>query len=172
MRILLVTTLPNRVHQTLSNMPKVGALTIIDMSGGISRQGLFEEIASALQRQSYDLLLTYRCPYILPEDIIARFKVGLNIHPLSLPAFAGLNPWESFFRTGQKQATAVMHDLTALPDSGKTIAEECYDVPSAVGARDAADSAASRLIKKYILSALCEARRRPNEPDAQNKTLI
>lgn len=151
MKILLLSTLPNKVHSSLSTMPGVELLTI-DIANIPSRQDLYNGLRSLLSQDFYDILLTYRCPYIIPEDIFSKFPLRLNIHPLPLPEFAGLNPWESFFSSGHNGSEAVMHILDSLPDSGTIIMKEPYTFHCTEKAREAADTAASIMISRFVLN--------------------
>lgn len=150
MKILLLSTLPNKVHSSLSAMQEAD-LTTIDIADIPSRRNLDDQIKDFLLHESYDILLTYRCPYIIPEEIFSRFSLRLNIHPLPLPEFAGLNPWESFFKSGLTCAETVLHILDAIPDTGYIIMKQPYTFSCREEARDSADTAASILITRFIL---------------------
>lgn len=153
MRILLLTTLPNRVHQTLAEISEVD-VTVIDLSEGILKLTLCNKIEALLQRQSYDILLTYRCPYIVPENILIQFKVRLNIHPLPLPEYAGINPWNAFsnsFKIRKKQVHTVLHKMVAQPDAGEIVMQKSYEINDLQQARDIADFSASKMIEEFFL---------------------
>lgn len=130
-------------------MPEV-ELSAIDLSDGMSKHALCDQIASIINKDSYDILLTYRCPYIIPEGIFQQFAIRMNIHPLPLPKYAGLNPWDSFFESGCKQAHAVLHNMANQPDAGEIIMQESYSFQTCREARDIADEAAAKMIEKYL----------------------
>lgn len=93
-KVLLVTTLPNRVAESLSEYRGV-ALTVIDISHkDDTKEYILNEISTLIAATDFDILLTYRCPYLIPKHLYTAFSVAVNIHPLELPRFAGLNPWE------------------------------------------------------------------------------
>lgn len=145
MKVLLLSTLPNQVHHALSEASEA-EVTVIDFSKGISRTALLAKISALLRERSFDVLLTYRCPYIIPREIFEQFPVAFNIHPLPLPEFSGLNPWDAFLSSGHTNGEAVLHRMTSQPDDGEIIATEPFTFTSPSDARAAADRAASRLI--------------------------
>lgn len=149
MKMLLISTLPNRVYDTLSEMANV-ELSVIDLSSGLTRQSLYSEIRMKLTQQPYNLLLTYRCPYIIPQEIYSQFRIRLNIHPLPLPEYAGLNPWERFLNSGHRQAEAVLHHLEAFPDAGGIVRKQSYSFNNSSDAREVADTASAKMVRNLM----------------------
>lgn len=149
MKILLLTTLPNQVYECLSAMPDID-VEAIDFADTMSRQTLYHIVRGMLNHDSYDMLLTYRCPYIIPGDIYERFAIRLNIHPLPLPEYAGLNPWELFLKSGNRRAETVLHKITTKPDCGEMVCREQYEITIPDKARETADKTAARMIKNYL----------------------
>ena len=91
--ITLVTTIPNKVVDSLQKLTNCH-LTIVDAT-----HVLTNSIRSPIV-DSYHVLVTYRCPYIVPEEIINSFSMVVNIHPSLLPQYPGLNPWINMLANG------------------------------------------------------------------------
>ena len=123
MRVLLITTMPNLVADTLWTNSE---LEIIDCKE-------YSTIANRLQRSVEthvpDIIITYRCPYILPCEI---YKIPLygayNIHPSLLPAYKGLNPWEEILTKKETHTGVTIHRITNFVDDGEIIIQQAYDI--------------------------------------------
>lgn len=100
------------------------------------------------------VLLTYRCPYLIPEELFARPSQGAyNIHPSLLPSYAGLNPWTEIFRDGVRHSGVTLHRLEPVADSGEIIASAGFEITpedTIESAREKADHKAVELLK-YLL---------------------
>lgn len=147
-RVLLVTTGDNRVRQQLQSLCGPGLQTVDCM--GLTRTHLFQRLRST----SYAILITYRCPYILPHDIIGRATLSaLNIHPSLLPAYAGLNPWDEMLRNDEKHGGMTIHVLTDNVDQGQVIASQSLALDFSQGLtynRNQADELASVMIREVL----------------------
>lgn len=147
-RVLLVTTGLNSVRLQLEDLCGSDLLSV-DCSV-TSRHDLF----LYLQNLSYDILITYRCPYILTKDIIDRATItALNIHPSLLPAYAGLNPWEKMIRNSEKNGGVTIHVLTADVDQGRIIKREFLNLDFSLGLdynRTKADKLAGLMIRNVL----------------------
>ena len=97
-----------------------------------------------------DMLITYRCPYIIPERILMHIKEAYNIHPLAVPEFAGLNPWTHFRESGRKSSEAVLHRMRADADSGEIIMTRQYSFSHYHEMRDTADRASALLFERLM----------------------
>lgn len=151
LNVLLVSTLPNAFHRALAERIDI-ALHVYDFAaaGFPSKAAFLAELAKMTGKENFDLLITYRCPYIIPADVRSRFGRCINIHPLPLPAFAGANPWPRFLASGLTRAEAVAHELTDSPDAGPVIARAPYSVTSHSTARQTADAATPGLIPNIL----------------------
>lgn len=151
LNILLVSTLPNAFHSVLAERTDIG-LHVYDFgaTGFPSKADFLAELAKMTDKENFDLLITYRCPYLIPADVRSHFGRCVNIHPLPLPDFAGPNPWPRFLASGLTRAEAVAHELTDSPDAGPVIARIPYTVTSPATARQTADAATPGLIPNIL----------------------
>ncbi len=143
MDVLLITTLPNSVASALETD---AGLNVLDVKG-LERENLFALIADA----EFDVLLTYRCPYIIPPELYNKARFGaFNIHPSLLPAYKGLNPWEEIFRNHETVSGVTIHRLSAEPDSGEILIQKPFEIrpdDSIETARAKADELAGRMVR-------------------------
>lgn len=148
-KILLVTTGVNVVRQQLEKLCGSN-LFVVDCSTTTHRG-----ISQCLYTLSYDILITYRCPYILPLEIIDNATMlAFNIHPSLLPAYAGLNPWEDMIRNNEKNGGVTFHVLTDEVDHGPIIMRESIGLDFSKGLaynRDKVDELAGAMIKSFII---------------------
>lgn len=151
LNVLLVSTLPNAFHSALAERTDI-ALLVYDFAaaGFPSKAAFLAELAKMTDKENFDLLITYRCPYLIPADVRSHFGRCVNVHPLPLPDFAGANPWPRFLASGLTRAEAVAHELTDSPDAGPAIARAPYTVTSPSTARQTADAATVRLIPNIL----------------------
>lgn len=150
MRIVLLTTLPNRVAAILSDLLGDN-LCILDIT---TLENKKKSIMKAVHDHNPDTLVTYRCPYILPDDIWTKLPLGAyNIHPSLLPKYKGLNPWEDIFRSHESESGVTLHRITHEVDSGVIVSQKTFAIASSdtIGsARNKADELAAELIKDFI----------------------
>lgn len=151
LNVLLVSTLPNAFHRALAERTDI-ALRVYDFAaaGFPSKAAFLAELAKMTDKENFDLLITYRCPYLIPADVRSHFGRCVNVHPLPLPDFAGANPWPRFLASGLTRAEAVAHELTDSPDAGPVIARIPYAVTSPATARQTADAATAALIPNIL----------------------
>lgn len=149
MEIMLITTGPNMVAEKMTEMDA----EIIDLGKNfLTKSALLSALRSHLPKcRQKAVLITYRCPYIIPSDIRSHFKVCMNIHPLSLPKYAGLNPWPQFMESGDTESEVVIHEMTDTPDSGNILATMKYTATADMPAtRRSSDIAASKLLDSLM----------------------
>jgi folate-dependent phosphoribosylglycinamide formyltransferase PurN len=150
-KILLVTTLPSKVSNV--RIPSEIKLSIFDFScTPLNKNGFITWLENYIHSEYVEILVTYRCPYIIPSRIIDTLRESVNIHPLALPQFAGLNPWEKFMASGMNHSEAVLHRLSYMADVGEIIMREPFSFTYFSDARSKADSAAACLFEKYLNS--------------------
>lgn len=150
MNIILITTLPNSLYNELKKADYL-SIDLLDFNDSpMNKTQFLTELGYKIESKEYQLLITYRCPYIIPSYI--RDKVGecINIHPVSLPEFRGLNPWKNFMKSGKKASEAIVHLMVDSPDDGKIIARWPYYFDSAKNARETSD----RIISQKLLTFL------------------
>lgn len=145
-----MTTLPNRVATALSSLLG-NNLCILDISKVENKKN---SIMKMLHDHTADTLITYRCPYILPVDIIATLPLGAyNIHPSLLPKYKGLNPWEEIFRNRESESGVTLHRITKDIDSGTIVSQKTFTIASTdtiITARNKADELAAALVNDFV----------------------
>lgn len=109
-----------------------------------------------------DLLLTFRCPKIVPEAVISAARLGgFNLHTGLLPNYAGLNvpSWAIF--NGEATHGVTLHRLAAGIDTGEIIMTESFSI----GPRETGISltgqcvrAGSRLMSLFVNKLLSEGK--------------
>lgn len=139
MQILLITTAPNGILEYLRNREDV-KLCVVDCSSLIPqkmqktnakvvKENILNAIRTELTTITPDILLTYRCPCILPPEIFSMAKnAALNIHPSMLPKYPGANPWKSIYENKEKESGVTIHVIDEGIDSGTIIAQRKIDI--------------------------------------------
>lgn len=102
----------------------------------------------------FDLLLVYRCPFIISKKAYSKARVGAyNIHPSLLPKYRGLNPWYEIFKNNETENGVTLHRITNVVDGGEIIYQQAYSISpkdTIEDARNNADIIASTLLAKLI----------------------
>ena len=160
MRLLLVTTSGNAVRRVLQNYPDI-ELSVIDCELYLcnSIKELKTSILSELndyfvKNGAPEILLTYRCPIIIPKEYYSKVFFGaFNIHPSLLPKYSGLNPWEEIFRNGEHTSGITIHRLTDSPDCGDIIMQNSFPIDpngTITSAREKADHIAANMVFDFL----------------------
>lgn len=155
MKILLVTSGNNKVRNLLEAW-KFPDVTTFDLSTLLrpSKQDCIYAINTYITDEPYDLLITYRCPYILPIQLIQKFsRGGYNIHPSLLPKYAGLNPWIEIFKNKEQVGGVTLHRLDEEFDKGEIVRQSEFTISQTddiSSAREKADSIACDMLLEYI----------------------
>ncbi len=151
MFILLVTTSTNAVRAALEREKTIKLLTIDCATLGVN---VLEAIERIFHDSIPDLLITYRCPYILPKRIFEQCHIGsFNIHPSLLPKYPGLNPWDKIFHNKERESGVTLHQMTKHVDAGNIIFQSSFIIEesdSIESARMKADGIAAELALKLI----------------------
>ena len=152
-KVLLISSVPNMVCTRLS-MFLPNNLHIIDCK---DRKLSETELVKSVVDIAPDLIVAYRCPYILPECVFGMAEYGAyNIHPSLLPSYRGLNPWKEIFANNEKVNGVTLHKMTGDVDDGEIIFQEKYTITptdNVETARDKADVIAAELAIKLLSSA-------------------
>lgn len=152
MKIVLLTTLPNRVATALNNLLDDN-LFILEI---LKIENKKDSIMKILHEHTPDTLITYRCPYILSNDIIAALPLGAyNIHPSLLPKYKGMNPWNEIFRNCESRSGVTLHRITKEVDCGAIVSQKTFVLEASdtiVSARIKADELAAELTKDFIFN--------------------
>lgn len=139
MQILLITTLPNRVHNHLKRKEDVN-LKVVDCSQFVSEKENGSDFAAIknsvllairyiLDENDIDILITYRCPFILSPDIFKHPSKGsYNIHPSLLPKYPGLNPWKNIYNNKERESGVTLHVIDEGVDSGTIVLQRKFDM--------------------------------------------
>ena len=150
----IFTTLPNAVHDMLAVTDAID-LTVVDVS---SCRPALDPSA-----EKPDMILTYRCPYILSQELYLSALTGaFNIHPTLLPSCPGLNPWPSLFHDIEVHrlhsaepfvSGVTLHRLSQIPDAGEIIIQNKFSITESdtiPTARAKADIAAAEMLKRWL----------------------
>ena len=126
MRVLFVTTSPNSVLNRLRTISSID-LCVVDCAENYITVG--ERIEEAITAQTPDLILVYRCPYILPESVFTIARLGAyNLHPSLLPKYSGLNPWKDIFANKESVSGVTLHRISSNIDGGEIIYQVEYSI--------------------------------------------
>lgn len=136
MNILLITTSPNTILDELQGKPNV-CLNVVDCKQYIEndeahdkqvvKSNILAAIKNSLDKLEADIIITYRCPCILPVELFSRAKiVALNIHPSLLPKYAGANPWTEIYKNKEKESGVTIHIIDEGVDSGMIISQRKF----------------------------------------------
>lgn len=146
MRILLLTTLPNRVTEAFSRMAETDIIDCRDY------RTIDARLRACLCHHQPDWIITYRCPYILPRELYSQARYGaVNIHPSLLPKYKGLNPWEALLLSGETRTGVTIHRITDEVDGGEILAQQSFDInpeASLEQLREQSDTLAAEMIQR------------------------
>lgn len=149
MKVTLISVPPNRVIDVLLQHNEIEL--IIENPALISNK----------KRTEWDfdgMLLTYRCPKIIPKEVYSLFRLGAyNLHPSLLPLYPGLNPWEQIFADRISMSGVTLHKLSNVVDGGEIIIQSSFEITkndTLTSARNKADAVASKIIVEFINNLL------------------
>ena len=117
-------------------------------------ESLESRIDEALAQYSPDIIVTYRCPKILPSRIMSAAPLGAyNIHPSLLPKYPGLNPWDEMFKNRERQGGVTLHQLSGKVDAGPIVCQQAFEIKSEdtfETARNNADRIAAEMLCSFL----------------------
>ncbi len=146
-KLLLLTTGNNAVRRWVEN--HCPDAVVIDCAEQDK-----EKTFSLIVDVTYNVLVTYRCPYILPKAFYDELPMGgYNIHPSLLPKYKGLNPWEDMFRNKETEGGVTLHRLSDNVDGGEIMWQETFDILSTDTidtARAKADHIAGKIAHEFL----------------------
>lgn len=149
-KVLLLTTTPNSVHEHLRDSGF--ALDVIDLKEG--PEDAEKRTEEAMARNRPDILITYRCPYILPERLYSVPRLGsYNIHPSLLPMHAGANPWPGILADGNGACGVTLHEISDKVDAGRIVLQREYRMQEGddmESARRKADALAAEMAIDFL----------------------
>ena len=154
MKVLLITTLPNMVVNVLQKQTTL-ELTVVNcqefIHTGQCKTDIFLQSISVL---CPDIILTYRCPFIIPEYIYSTASKGAyNLHPSLLPKYAGLNPWEDMMKSNDRYGGVTLHRLSMQIDCGEIIVQRKIRIHKGetfAEIRDRVDKLAAKTIEVFL----------------------
>lgn len=152
MRILLITTGISAVRRALEQEP---AAELIVAECNMPKGSMLLKLQQLLESVLPDLIITYRCPYILPAAIFRKARLGaFNIHPSLLPKYAGLNPWEEMFKKHEREGGITLHYMTEQADAGSVVYQYAFSISetdTVDSARRKADVIAAKLVRRLVI---------------------
>lgn len=147
--VVLITTGRNAVRKIVEE--HVRQFFVIDCAKG--KKGVLKELEICINKGVKEIV-TYRCPYIIPQDLYSKVKVGAyNVHPSLLPKYPGLNPWIEIFENNTRETGVTIHYMDITPDIGEIISQEKFEIlkqDTIESARKKSDIVASNLLKKTL----------------------
>lgn len=155
MKVLLITTPPNAVLSALEILDDV-ELFIVNCACDVNV--IKSRVFNIVKSISPDIILTYRCPYILPYDVYSKPRLGsYNIHPSLLPKHPGLNPWKDIMNDESQINGVTLHRINDNIDNGEIIFQHSYSIATmnVESARHVADDIASKLVCDLIYELSC-----------------
>lgn len=145
--VILVTTKYNAVRRYLEQAHNISLYTV-DCCEDYDTIGI--RLEKTIRICLPDIIITYRCPYIIPYRIYSMaVKGAYNIHPSLLPAYAGLNPWEKIFKNKETVSGVTLHRISDDIDGGEIIFQQAFNINpnnSFEYVRNEADIIAAQLI--------------------------
>ena len=158
MIVILVTTSDNAVRKTLEFEQ---GITLITIDCAVAKDNTLQLLEEYMNNVTPDILITYRCPYILPQDIFSLPRLGaFNIHPSLLPKYPGLNPWEAIFRIHEREGGVTLHQITKQVDAGSIVFQRSFRIEETDTleiARMKADRLAAELVEQLISKICCQS---------------
>lgn len=153
-KVLLVTTGDNAVRMALSEMKSID-LWVVDVYDcqSATQKSFLMDLRDILLKSGAHVLLTWRCPYIIPSDIFMVPEYGaFNLHPSLLPAYPGLNPWDAIYRNGETVTGVTLHKMSIQADAGEIVRQERFSIAGIPyeDARTISDMVASNMISDFI----------------------
>lgn len=158
LRVLLVTTGYNAVRNSLEAMERID-LCVVDMNNyqSCTKEYFLTDLRDTLKAFATQVLLTWRCPYILPSDIFTIPIYGaFNLHPSLLPAYPGVNPWDAIYRNGEIVTGVTLHKITMQADDGEVVCQKDFSILGVPyeEARKISDSVAGTMVSGFM-KTLC-----------------
>lgn len=160
LRLLLITTSPNAVERTINSFEEINLYTIdckdyFDDDVRKMKSTLLSAIDFYYREVATpDMIITYRCPIIIPQRIYSRVKFGaFNIHPSLLPKYPGLNPWKDIYRNQEKESGVTLHQMDEHADSGTIISQKSFMIApddTLENARSKADMTAASIVGEFL----------------------
>lgn len=157
MKVLLITTSSNSVAEALSASADA-ELNILDLSASEewSKKSFLQQLNETMNSFIPQMLITWRCPYIIPESIYSIPEYGsYNLHPSLLPKYKGLNPWEEMYAAHETEGGVTLHRLSADVDGGEILLQRAFTLSGNLQSdRWQSDKTAAEIISIYMLGLI------------------
>lgn len=96
----------------------------------------------------YDLLISVLYPYILPDTVIDRARLGaFNLHEAPLPRWRGCNGCSHAILAGDREYATTLHEMTADLDAGRVVAESRFQIHQEETARELYERTSQRSLE-------------------------
>jgi methionyl-tRNA formyltransferase len=124
-KILFATTGDSYIRDALIQEYSLHLAGIFDFN----KSNRIDGLEQMLKESQADLLVVYRCPFLLPEKIFLRPKFGsINIHPSLLPQYRGPNPWFWIYYNMEKTSGVTVHRIDKYEDHGDILAQVEFEI--------------------------------------------
>jgi methionyl-tRNA formyltransferase len=98
------------------------------LSGHLVRQPAF---AAQIKEWGIDILISVHSPFVVCNEVLQAPTIGCyNLHPGTLPQYAGLNPVSWALYNGETQSAVTIHSMTRAIDGGHIIYQHFFPIES------------------------------------------
>lgn len=116
----------------------------------------FEIFEIWLKKLQPDLMVVYKMPFLLPENIFSIPLYGtINMHPSLLPQYKGPNPWFWIYYHMERISGVTIHRIDKQEDHGEILAQGTFDIELGTdlqALRLKSEQVGSELLTKVILN--------------------
>lgn len=89
----------------------------------------FEQLEKWIMSLNTDLMIVYKMPFLLPENIFKIPHLGtINIHPSLLPKYRGTNPWFWIYYNMEVLSGVTIHKMDKYEDHGDILAQASFSI--------------------------------------------
>lgn len=116
--------LQKRGFQILGICSPDGSLANFASETNIAHESHPRAFAKRLLGSAYEWLFSLNNPWIIPEDVATRARLGsINYHDSPLPRYAGLHATAWALMAGETRHAITFHEVTASIDGGRILAQ-------------------------------------------------
>lgn len=99
------------------------------------------DISPLLPDGRLDLMVSLSWRFLVPPNVLSRFRHTLNLHRGALPAYAGALPVQRAIEANETRVAITAHEMAAEIDAGRKIAEVWMDIAARPPGTSAAEHA-------------------------------
>jgi methionyl-tRNA formyltransferase len=82
-----------------------------------------------VRNQQADLMITYKVPFLIPQNIFDKPQYGtINIHPSLLPQYRGANPWFWIYYYMELKGGVTIHKVNEYEDHGDILVQDSFPI--------------------------------------------